>query len=254
MASPYRAPTPPHRPPPPAPDPLGPLFRRVESRGHSLAYRIGLGLVGVVGYGFLGLIALAIPSPGAWMAVVLGVLTALLAILAWPSPTLTVSLHEGGLVVGSPGQARTMAWSDVRWLYRDVVVVPRPLRKSTRTAGYRFVDQDGRVVRVPSGKLDAELGAWVERRVSTPLVAGARAALRDGNPLVFGDITVDREGITVGHERLSWSDVRDVEVHPSFVRVRRRDATSTWATLPIDKVPHPSVFVAVLGDRARIRG
>ena len=251
MSSPYRAPSPGEATPlEKAPqDLLGPRLHFSGTEGYSRSYTIALWVVGLVTWGLLVTFAIAVGEfqLTVAVAVILGVVTLGLVIAGWSPRLVSVALHREGVVVSARSSQQTMLWSDVRWLFYTPLVLGGDLR--TRHLGFRLVSEDDRTVVIPAGLLDAERVGWLERRVSAPLVADAKDAFRRGEHLVFGDLTVDRDGLTFRGRSLSWEEVRDVQVVVGAIRIRQRDAITPFATLRLEDVPHPMVFLAVLRER-----
>lgn len=253
MSSPYRAPSPTEASPPDSTprDLLGPRLHFAGTTGYSRSYKIALWSVGLGAWALLGTLAIAIPESRRTVAIILGIMTPVLVIAGWQPRVVSVALHQGGVVAGTPAAQQTMLWSNVRWLFYLPLEVGGDLLRRERNAGFRLVSEDDRTIVIPPGLLDPERVGWLERRVSTPLVADATQAFRRGEHLVFGDVTLHRDGVTFRGRCLSWEEVRDVQVVGS-IRIRQRDAITPFATVKIEDIPHPMVFLAVLRERAAV--
>src|SRR5262249_32792618 len=118
--------------------------------------------------------------------------------------------------------------------------------------GLRLVDYAGRTHHLPLGVVDAgALANAVLRACSGPLVLEARRALDEGGALTFGRIQLDRRGISVAGARLSWPEIRLAVVQRARVFLYRRFPIVSWRTVRLDRIPHPSVFVALVTACAR---
>jgi hypothetical protein len=265
VTSPYRAPTEKASiAKPTARDPLGRCVNEVKPKERSVAYWFCVWGVGLSAWLLFGGLAVAVPEHWVVFSVILGIVTLGVVALVWPDRTPCVALHEGGIVMNSD----TMLWSDVRWLFRNVSMVYGPAKifhhgrlhylvgdawnSQACVVGYRLVSDDGDTIEIPTGLLEPERCEWLERQVSAPLVADARAAFRKGNPLVFGNLTVDRSGLRINDREVEWADVRDVHVTPTSARIRVHGALAAWATLPLKQIPHPAVLIAVLRERTNV--
>ena len=233
------------------PDPLGALervYRAPKWRGGSLYYV--LVTVFAVMATFILLIVLALSSSVGvgFLAIVCGVAITV-AVLVWPARHQAVFLHANGVDVHDGRRAEQMLWGSVRFLYRSDQPFVSPADASGPVE-IALVDHEGRRVVLSRHLPGIEaLAETLKLQLSVPLLRGARAAMADGEPLVFGVVTIDRDGIAFGGRRIAWRDVRDVRVVATFAVVRERDAIAPWARLPIADIPHPRVFWALVKDR-----
>jgi hypothetical protein len=201
--------------------------------------------------------AAAAPRDTDWApAVVLTmVIAAFVGSLAWrPARTgpFHVVLHEEGVAVHEDGSTRQIAFEDVdelwwtierRWtLFQGSVAFAMELR---------LVDHEGASYVMPTRVEDADaLILAVERRCSKPLEAPARAALRGGEPLRFGPLTMDETGLRGKDWDAPWESLREVRFSSGRVQLYRRQGVVAWRTIALDQVPHPSVFLKLMQDFA----
>ena len=90
----------------------------------------------------------------------------------------------------------------------------------------------------------------VLRRCSEPLVAEARSALREGEVLTFGKVLIDREGITIDGARAAWAELQMVRFQPGKALFLRRSSLIAWRAVKHDSIPHPTVFLRLVGEMA----
>jgi len=173
---------------------------------------------------------------------------AALAGLAW-SPLrqrgLSVALHAEGLVLAGAGTRREVAFEDVNEVWFEVDTLQS--RAGASLQAMRLVEHSGAVHRLPLGVNGAAaLTSAVLRACSEPLLADARRALADGETLTFGPVLLDRTGITAGGARLPWPSLRLAVVQRARVSLYRRSPIFAWRTVRLDRVPHPTVFLALV--------
>jgi hypothetical protein len=174
-------------------------------------------------------------------------------ILAWRPLRLrgfSVELHDAGLLLSRGQVAKPVAFEDVDEVWFEIDVFGHT---STVTAisGLRLVTYGHEVHRVLLGVGGAAvLVGAVLKACSAPLLGEARRALGAGDPLTFGDVCLDRAGITVRGRALPWSAVRLAVVQGGKLRLYRRFPIFAWRTVRLDRVPHPTVFLALLASLA----
>lgn len=166
-----------------------------------------------------------------------------------------VVLHEEGVAVHEDDSTRQVAFEDVDELWWTIERRWTLLRGSAAFAvELRLIDHDGASHVIPTRVDDAdELILAIQRRCSTPLETPARAALREGEPLRFGPLTMDETGLRAKHWDAPWESLREVRFSSGRVQLYRRQGVVPWRTIALDQVPHPSVFVKLMqGFAARV--
>jgi hypothetical protein len=212
----------------------------------------------------LMLLVVAVCSTGAYngfvdlaslLLIVLGFGGAAVLIMAWTPLRLRhveIDLHVGGLVTRRRDGRDVVIFEDVSevWFHLE-----RLSHGGVRTTGLRLVELSGGGYQV-SGHVEDAIGLLdaVLRRCSEPLVAEARSALQEGEVLTFGDVLLDRDGITLGDTRCPWSELRLVRFQQGktlFLRQAPAFAWRTvWGTVKHDAIPHPTVFLRLVSELA----
>ena len=137
--------------------------------------------------------------------------------------------------------ARNEAWFDLEFLMYCQV----------RTTGLRLMELSGGTFYV-AGPVDDAVGLFnaVLRRCSEPLVAEARAALREGEVLTFGKVRISRDGMRIGDAKAAWSEIHLVRLQPGKALFLRGSSLFAWRTVKHDEIPHPTVFLRLVSELA----
>lgn len=171
-------------------------------------------------------------------------------------------LYRGGFVWSDRRRRLTvLPWSRVR--------VHRIIKTgAVRENSWALHRDDGVTVKLtprdlPRADLDV-LGARAEREIAAARVPRALAALEAGRRPAFGDVAVDAVGISVGDDRLPWTEVADVSVvmiarsasvNVEELQVKRSGAPLVWAKVRVADIPDVGVLLAVVATlRARSTG
>ncbi len=173
---------------------------------------------------------------------------ATLAFLAWPPLRVrgtSVALHAEGMVLSRGGVRRVVPFEDVNEVWFEFDWLDR--RSGTPLRAIRLLDFSGQSHRVPLALNDAAtLATSVLQGCSTPLLQEARRALALGETLTFGDVRLDRDGITVREARLPWRETRLAVVARARVFFYRRFPILAWRTVRLGRIPNPTVFIGLV--------
>jgi hypothetical protein len=88
----------------------------------------------------------------------------------------------------------------------------------------------------------------VQRATFPPLYAAALAAVREGRPATFGPFDVTSGGLTHAGKLVPWTDLGDVSVGSKAITLKRKGKWLAWATVALDTVPNPHVFLALVEE------
>lgn len=247
MHAPYRAPDVDTSRPPAtdvAPRPLGRL--RSTHASDTRTRRLLAATTALAG--MFALLTLAWPSATA--LVIVSFALALL-VAAWVAVAtilgmdVVVDMHEGGLVVRRSWRSPVaIRFDDVDSLF----FVLRPPHAGIVLADGR------RKVRLPASLDERErVLARIESECELPVLARAQRALASGEPMTFGRITLELDGVRDRSGAfLPWSDVERVEVEDDAIAVRRRWTNDRFVVLHAPRVPYARVLVALLARRAHV--
>lgn len=242
---PYRAPDEPARDLAPAePRPLGRL-RSTHATG-ATARRFLAGAAGIASV--LAVLAVAWPAQPILVALALALAFAVglwVAIAAALGLDQIVEVHEGGIVVKrSFRRARVLSFDDVTAL--------RVVRGLTG-ASFVFEVASGARSTLPAGvSEDARLVAAIESEVERPVLDDALRALSSGEPLAFGAVVLELDGVRHLGELLPWSDLDRVRVSDGGFVFVQKATQHAFVVVATSDLPFPRVLVALLARRTRV--
>lgn len=84
----------------------------------------------------------------------------------------------------------------------------------------------------------------------SPLLPDATKALRDGETLTFGAVTLDRDGIRRGRWHARWDELSLVRYVPGKLAFFRGQTLVPWRSIRLDAIPPPTVFAKLVTPRA----
>ena len=187
------------------------------------------------------------PALAFWLFVLAGFLFGLHALLLW---SLAVALYEGGIAFRSLGRIRAWAWGDLTALYvavtREAGFFPRTRHRYTlqHTSGER-ASFDDRLEQV------TELGALIGHQIVERHYPPVAERLNAGEPVNFGQITVEQNGIQVRERPVKWGEIEVVSVRRGYLQVHAKDGTVSG--LPVGGIPNLDVLLLLLDHISDVR-
>src|SRR4051812_7911011 len=174
---------------------------------------------------------------------------------------LTISLFESGSVLGLPDDPKPF---DFR--YDEVDRFTQHAVRKYVNGGYRGTDftcwialYDGRTYRIggqttPSERhIVEDFIGYIDPRITMAQLPRMQAALRQGQPVAFGDYAIEPDGLRLAYgfgkkkqKRLAWPDLQEVTTKAGSVQVKARGKRFTWATVPVESVPNLSAFMTLV--------
>jgi hypothetical protein len=163
-----------------------------------------------------------------------------------------VQVFDDGVRMQREGTALEMRWDDVATLtskvWRDGTAgapMHRHVLTSARGESMTFTHELQGV--------DA-LAAELEERVRRKELPRALIAMRAGNAVQFGEVSVDAKGVSYAGQRASFADVGRAAIVDGVLTVYIEEGTSPLVALPASRVPNACVLVSLVeGERARAR-
>ena len=99
---------------------------------------------------------------------------------------------------------------------------------------------------------DRRLTAVIEQEIEKPVLADAHRALASGEPLTFGPLTLELDGVRHLDDFLSWSDLDFVRVDDQAFVFIEKSTQLSFVVLPAETVPFPRVLVSLLARRTEL--
>jgi hypothetical protein len=162
--------------------------------------------------------------------------------------------ERGFVLVERPEDPQVYQWDAIDTVFQQIVNT----RYSGVDAGtkylYTVTRRDGAVAKLTlfwDG--GAELGAHVNERVSAALLPGAVAAIRRGQGVQFGDMTLTMGGITGQRGSVAWADVSGIRMVSGYVQVKVHGKVRSLSSTPAANLPNLPLFLT-LTNRLRQAG
>jgi hypothetical protein len=194
-------------------------------------------------------------------------LTLAVLAIAWPNAVgfVAIAFVIAAVVAAWVGFAVVLGLDVTVHAYENALVVDRSARRPVRVpydairALYVHrrsewgLELEDRIVYVPMKvSEDRRLHAVIEQDIEKPVLVEAHRALASAEPLTFGALTLELDGVRHLGDLLPWSDLDFVRItDDAFVFVRKATQHS-FVVLSTETVPFPRVLVSLLARRTDV--
>ncbi|GAB2918528.1 DUF6585 family protein [Streptomyces mayteni] len=161
-------------------------------------------------------------------------------------------VFEHGLIVaGLEGPVEALRYDSIGVL-QDLMDLRVNGTRAASIRQYNVLRPDGSVLHLKQFYAHPERwGPELQRDVTAVQLPLAQAALREGRPVAFGDLTLAPAGITVPKGTAPWHDVQRVGVENGVLVVHRAGASGAWWRKPVAKVPNVFMLMELVEQLRR---
>jgi hypothetical protein len=156
-------------------------------------------------------------------------------------------LYEYGFVLANkPDEPQVFRFDAINTVFQKIISRRQYGIETARTYLYTISSNDGRTVKLTQFWDEiADLGSYLNTRVSSALLPGAVAAVNAGHGVRFGDMTITRAGITGRRKSVSWAEVSDVAVANGYVSVKVAGKFFSLSTTAASAIPNLPLFLTL---------
>jgi hypothetical protein len=152
-----------------------------------------------------------------------------------------IYLFQQGIVIDQAGQLQPFPWHQTAEFWEDVI----RSRRSSHSI-YTLRRLDGYQIKLNGmTKGIFELGSAMTQGITQALVPRAWQALQSGQTLTFAPFSINQQGMSNGHEWLSWSQIQEISREYGRVSVKKVGMSQTWGPALI---PNCRVFTTIAAD------
>lgn len=220
--------------------------RKLQAAGALTVVAAALGAIGLA----TGIVALAVF--GLALAVFIGFRAIQLTIRNRQKKGQQLLLFEHGLIcVGRGGRLTSRRW-DTTTVYQNIVRHYRNGVPIGTSYVYRLIDPTGDTLALAGGfQRPTEWGPAIQQAVTNARLPEAIATIQAGGALTFGNITLDRQNVSVAGKHIPWAQIQEIRVKDGSVSLRVAGKWLPLTTTMVRSIPNFFVFHA-LADRLRI--
>lgn len=164
---------------------------------------------------------------------------------------LRVYVGTKGLVRVKKNQTEAVHWEQVEAFWQNVTRITYRVYgvPTNRVTAHKYTirQADGTRMIFKDTLLDVEnLGNTVAQETARLLLPRAIDTYNSGAPVVFGPLSVSKQGITKGKEHLPWDHFAGFQVENGTVKFRQQGKRGAWASVEVSTLPNFLVFVNLL--------
>jgi hypothetical protein len=154
--------------------------------------------------------------------------------------------QRGFILAKTPDTPDVWRWSEIDTVFQKIIVRRAYGMTTGTTYLYTINRRDGERLKLTNFWTDIEnLGRRINIQVGGALLPAMRRALAAGQGVQFGDIVIDRTGVTGKKGKVSWAEVKAVDAAAGHVRVSVQGKFFALSSTPAAKVPNLPLFFAL---------
>jgi len=159
--------------------------------------------------------------------------------------------EQGFIVLDRPDAPQVFRFDGIDTVFQKIVSNRTYGIETARQYLYTITARDGRQVKLTQfwGGI-AELGPYLNNRVSSALLPTTLGAIERGQAVQFGDITINASGISGRRKSVTWPEVRQVRIANGYVSVDIAGKFLSLSTTAAANLPNLPLFLE-LTDRLR---
>jgi hypothetical protein len=159
-------------------------------------------------------------------------------------------VYERGLVLATrPDQPDVWRWNDIHSIFQKAVVKNTLGVTTGATVRYTINRTDGAFFTLTHFWTDSErLGHHVSVQVTAALLPPMRRAISSGQGVQFGEITIDRNGVTSRLGSATWSEITSIEFVGGHLRMKLPGKFIPLTLTPAHKIPNLILLVALTNE------
>jgi len=199
--------------------------------------------------------AVAAAAAGVWAAVaVLGLMGLGFLALALRAPNFNpraaarhVYVFEQGMIETDTNGATDYRWDQIEWVTQAITIHRTNGIKTGTTYLYTVRRVDGKTTKITHFyDRIAQLGNTIADRVTDVQLPRAIDALRAGQTVTFGDLSLNMTGMaSAGKGALPWTEIQKVTVNQGVVSVAKQGKWLSWSAKQARDIPNLFVFLAL---------
>ncbi|HEY7358926.1 MAG TPA: DUF6585 family protein [Ktedonobacterales bacterium] len=152
-----------------------------------------------------------------------------------------------GLVLLKKNNAVACRWDQIAFVWQHIVTYYSYGIRTGTSFKYTIQRTDGvKIVITQTFRNVSQLGAQVQREVTSRLAPQALAAVRAGQTLPFGPFSLSGQGLATPREMIPWSEAPQVSASRGLVMVQRRGQRRGKSYGKVSAVPNVYVFLSVV--------
>lgn len=157
-----------------------------------------------------------------------------------------ILLHEQGLVELQGNQIHSAKYEDLQMYHNSVQISAYGVIPITQASDYIVQFPNGSRTQVDWNQDRRPVGEIIQSLIYQYQLPKAIAVLEQGKDVVFGQVRLNHQSLTIGRKTLLWSEIDRVQLARGSFYVYRPNSGRFAATIEFAKVPNALVVLALL--------
>jgi hypothetical protein len=157
-----------------------------------------------------------------------------------------VLLHEYGLVDLQGNQIHSAKYEDLEIYHKSVQISAYGVVPIAKASDYTIQFPDGRRSLVDWTQGKRSIGEIIQDLIYQQQLPRAIAALEKGQDVVFGQVSLNNQSLSIGRKTLLWSEIDKVQLSRGLFYVFRPGSWRFAASIEFANVPNALVLLALL--------
>lgn len=157
-----------------------------------------------------------------------------------------ILLHEGGLVELRGNQIHSVKYEDLQIYRRSVQVSAYGVVPIAKATDYTMQFPNGTRSSVDWSQGSRPVGEIIQDLIYQHQISQAIAAIAQGQDVVFGQVRLNNQSLSIGRTTLLWSEVDRVQLLGGEFYIFRPNNKRFAASIEFGSVPNAFVLLALL--------
>jgi hypothetical protein len=157
-----------------------------------------------------------------------------------------VLLHEHGLVDLQGNQIHSAKYEDLELYHKSVQISAYGVAPIAKASEYTIQFPDGRRSLVDWTQGKRSIGEIIQDLIYQHQLPRAIATLEQGQDVVFGQVRLNNQSLSIGRKTLLWSEIDRVQLSRGLFYVFRPGSWRFAASIEFASVPNALVLLALL--------
>lgn len=203
---------------------------------------MGVGVIGGISERNWNLLAFM-----AFMALFWGGLGVWTIVNAFSQRDWRVFLFKEGVAHTKQGKTIAIRWNEATAVWQNITKHYRNGVYTGTTYHFTLTATENRKLTFTNDLTDIDkLGEVIQNEVFQILFPKYVEAYNSGQTLQFGNLSINKTGISNGKEMVSWNEVKGVNLNQGIINVKKEGKWLTWSSVTVANTPNIFIFTSIV--------
>lgn len=166
---------------------------------------------------------------------------------------LNLALYEGGFAYVDRQGLRQVKWTDIDAVWQSITKHYRYGVHVGTTYNYTIQLNDKSKITLDNkfSKIE-QAGKAITNGSANALFPKYVAALKSGQRVTFGPLSLDPYGLYSGNKSLTWQEIKAVKIVQGIISIKKEGGWFNWATVSVPQVPNFWVFIDLVSRFTKV--